>query len=44
METLDKHKSGNPMEGEARGNMSIEEFLKKDEQKDLLRFLNSRFC
>ena len=41
METLDKHKSGNPMEGEARGNMSIEEFLKKDEQKDLLRFLTA---
>ncbi|WP_300764408.1 sulfate adenylyltransferase subunit CysN [uncultured Bacteroides sp.] len=29
------------MEGEARGNMSIEEFLKKDEQKDLLRFLTA---
>ncbi|WP_374048328.1 sulfate adenylyltransferase subunit CysN [uncultured Bacteroides sp.] len=41
METLDKNKSGNPMEGEARGNMSIEEFLKKDEQKDLLRFLTA---
>lgn len=33
--------SGNPMEGEARGSMSIEEFLKKDEQKDLLRFLTA---
>ena len=41
METLDKNKSGNPMEGESRGNMSIEEFLKKDEQKDLLRFLTA---
>ena len=41
METIDKNKSGNPMEGEARGNMSIEEFLKKDEQKDLLRFLTA---
>lgn len=41
METLDKNKSENPMEGEARGNMSIEEFLKKDEQKDLLRFLTA---
>ena len=41
METLDKNKSGNPMEGEARGNMSIEDFLKKDEQKDLLRFLTA---
>ena len=39
MEHLDKNKSGNPMEGEERGTMSIEEFLKKDEQKDLLRFL-----
>lgn len=29
------------MEGESRGNMSIEEFLKKDEQKDLLRFLTA---
>ena len=29
------------MEGEARGKMSIEEFLKKDEQKDLLRFLTA---
>lgn len=29
------------MEGEARGTMSIEEFLKKDEQKDLLRFLTA---
>ena len=29
------------MEGEARGNMSIEDFLKKDEQKDLLRFLTA---
>lgn len=29
------------MEGEARGSMSIEEFLKKDEQKDLLRFLTA---
>ena len=41
METIDKNKSGNPMEGESRGNMSIEEFLKKDEQKDLLRFLTA---
>ena len=41
METLDKNKSGNPMEGEARGNMSLEEFLKKDEQNDLLRFLTA---
>ena len=41
METLDKNKSGNPMEGESRGAMSIEEFLKKDEQKDLLRFLTA---
>ena len=38
---LDKNKSGNPMEGEARGNMSIEEFLDKDEKKDLLRFLTA---
>lgn len=29
------------MEGEARGAMSIEEFLEKDEQKDLLRFLTA---
>ncbi len=29
------------MEGEARGNMSIEEFLDKDEKKDLLRFLTA---
>ena len=29
------------MEGETRGKMSIEEFLKKDEQKDLLRFLTA---
>ena len=41
MEELDKNKSGNPMEGEARGTMSIEEFLRKDEQKDLLRFLTA---
>ena len=41
MKTIDKNKSGNPMEGESRGNMSIEEFLKKDEQKDLLRFLTA---
>ena len=41
MEELDKTKSGNPMEGETRGKMSIEEFLKKDEQKDLLRFLTA---
>ena len=41
METIDKNKSGNPMEGESRGNMSIEEFLKKDEQKDMLRFLTA---
>ncbi len=41
MEELDKSKSGNPMEGESRGTLSIEEFLKKDEQKDLLRFLTA---
>ena len=41
MEQIDKHLSGNPMEGEARGSMSIEEFLNKDEQKDLLRFLTA---
>ena len=41
MEELDKSKSGNPIEGEARGKMSIEEFLAKDEQKDLLRFLTA---
>ena len=41
MEELNKMKSGNPMEGEARGTMSIEEFLQKDEQKDLLRFLTA---
>ena len=41
MEELDKSKSGNPMEGENRGALSIEEFLKKDEQKDLLRFLTA---
>lgn len=41
MEELNKNKSGNPMEGEARGAMSIEEFLEKDEQKDLLRFLTA---
>ncbi len=41
MEKLDKNKSGNPMEGEKRGKMSIEEFLKKDEQKDILRFLTA---
>ena len=29
------------MEGEGRGAMSIEEFLQKDEQKDLLRFLTA---
>ena len=29
------------MEGESRGALSIEEFLKKDEQKDLLRFLTA---
>ena len=29
------------MEGEERGRMSIEEFLKKDEEKDLLRFLTA---
>ena len=33
MEELDKNKSGNPMEGEARGTMSIEEFLKKGRAK-----------
>ena len=38
MEHLDKNKSGNPMDGEERGTMSIAEFLKKDEQKALLRF------
>ena len=41
MEELDKNKSGNPMEGDGRGKMSIEEFLKNDEQKDLLRFLTA---
>lgn len=41
MEEIDKTKSGNPMEGEARGKMSIEEFLRKDEEKDLLRFLTA---
>ena len=41
MEEIDKTKSGNPMEGEARGRMSIEQFLKKDEEKDLLRFLTA---
>ena len=41
MEEIDKTKSGNPMEGEERGRMSIEEFLKKDEEKDLLRFLTA---
>lgn len=41
MEDIDKSKSGNPMEGEARGKMSIEEFLRKDEEKDLLRFLTA---
>lgn len=41
MEEIDKTKSGNPMEGEVRGRMSIEEFLKKDEEKDLLRFLTA---
>ena len=39
MEELDKSKSGNPMEGESRGALSIEEFLKKDEQKDLLSWM-----
>lgn len=29
MEELDKSKSGNPMEGEARGKMSIEEFWQR---------------
>lgn len=41
MEQIDKNKSGNPMEGESRGSMSIEAFLKKDEQKDLLRLLTA---
>lgn len=41
MEELNKNMSGNPMEGEERGRMSIEEFLKKDEEKDLLRFLTA---
>ena len=41
MEHLDKTQSGNPMEGEIRGNMSIEEFLANDERKDLLRFLTA---
>ena len=42
METIDKkNMSGNPMEGEKRGKMSIEEFLRRDEQKDLLRFLTA---
>ena len=41
MEQLDKNKYGNPMEGEERGGMSIEEFLANDERKDLLRFLTA---
>ena len=39
MEELDKNKSGNPMEGEARGTMSIEEFLKKASRKTCSVFL-----
>ena len=41
MEQIDKTLSGNPMEGETRGSMSIEEYLNRDEQKDLLRFLTA---
>lgn len=41
MEELDKNKYGNPMEGEERGGMSIDEFLANDERKDLLRFLTA---
>lgn len=41
MEQIDKNFSGNPMEGERRGAMSIEEYLNRDEQKDLLRFLTA---
>lgn len=43
MEELDKSKSGNPIEGEARGKMSIEEFLAKDEQKRPAPFPDRRF-
>lgn len=39
MEELDKNKSGNPMEGEARGTMSIEEFLKRTSKKTCSVFL-----
>ena len=41
MEQIDKTLSGNPMEGETRGSMSIEEYLNRDEKKDLLRFLTA---
>ena len=41
MEQIDKTLSGNLMEGETRGSMSIEEYLNRDEQKDLLRFLTA---
>ena len=42
MEELDKNKSGNPMEGEARGTMSIEEFLKNGRAERLAPFSYSR--
>ena len=42
MEQLDKSKSGNPMEGEARGKMSIEEFLAKGRAERLAPFSYSR--
>ena len=46
MEELDKSKSGNPMEGEARGKMSIEEFLAKDERpsKNSWQKMNKKTC
>ena len=46
METLDKNKSGNPMEGEARGNMSIEDrgIPKERRTEGLAPFPYSRFC
>lgn len=39
MEELNKNKSGNPMEGEARGAMSIEEFWRKTSRKTCFVFL-----
>lgn len=39
MEEIDKTKSGNPMEGEARGRMSIEEFLKRMKKRTCCVFL-----